>query len=88
MVTAAVGRSDEQQYITEEYISELEAEMMKAAEELEFERAAALRDRIEKMRSSIGKPTASVPEREPKTAGRRRGRKGGREVPRPKRMER
>jgi excinuclease ABC subunit B len=41
-----VGRSDETQYITEEYLAELEAEMLAAAEELEFERAAALRDRI------------------------------------------
>ena len=37
----AVGRSDEAEYITEEYIQELEAEMLAAAESLEFERAAA-----------------------------------------------
>ena len=34
---AAVGRTDDQQYITEEYVKELEAEMMSAAEALEFE---------------------------------------------------
>ena len=53
---AAVGRTDETLYITEEYLSELEAEMLAAASELEFERAAALRDRIDQMREQIGKP--------------------------------
>ncbi|MCE5303749.1 MAG: excinuclease ABC subunit UvrB [Planctomycetaceae bacterium] len=53
---AMVGRSDEQQYITEEYLAELESEMMSAADELEFERAAAIRDRIQQMRGQIGKP--------------------------------
>ncbi|MEN6404953.1 MAG: excinuclease ABC subunit UvrB [Thermoguttaceae bacterium] len=53
---AMVGRGEEKQYITEEYLAELEAEMMSAADELEFERAAAIRDRIEQMRSQIGKP--------------------------------
>jgi excinuclease ABC subunit B len=79
---AAVGRSDETQYITEEYLAELEAEMMAAAEALEFERAAGIRDRIERMRASIGKSVAEVEARAPK-GGRRRG-KGGR-LPRPKR---
>ncbi len=49
----AVGR-DEATDTTEEYLNELEAEMLKAAENLEFERAAALRDRIMQLRS--GKP--------------------------------
>ena len=52
---AVVGRADEAQYITEEYIDELEAEMMGAAEELEFERAAAIRDRITQLREQMGK---------------------------------
>jgi len=79
---AAVGRSDETQYITEEYLAELEAEMMAAADALEFERAAGIRDRIEKMRSSMGRSVAEVESRV-QTSGRRRG-KGGR-LPRPKR---
>ena len=84
---AAVGRGDEAQYITEEFLAELEVEMMAAAEALEFERAAALRDRIQQMRSQMGK---SVAEAEVEHATRdRRGRKkprapGGR-IPRPKR---
>ena len=50
-----VGMGDETQYITEEYLAELEAEMSTAAEALEFERAAALRDRIQQMRAQVGK---------------------------------
>jgi excinuclease ABC subunit B len=37
---------DEASAVTEDQLNELEAEMMKAAEELQFERAAAIRDRI------------------------------------------
>jgi excinuclease ABC subunit B len=77
---AAVGRTEETQYITEEYLAELEAEMLAAADNLEFERAAAIRDRIERMRDSIGETVDSV--RESKGPKGRRGR--GR-VPRPKR---
>ena len=76
---AAVGRTDETQYITEEYLSELEAEMIEAAQALEFERAAAIRDRIERMRNAVGEPVDSV-----KETGGRKGRGRGR-VPRPKR---
>ena len=75
---AAVGRTDEAQYITEEYLAELEAEMLAAADALEFERAAAIRDRIERMRDSIGETVDSV--KEPKRGKGPRGR-----VPRPKR---
>jgi excinuclease ABC subunit B len=57
---AAVGRGEESQYITEEYLDELEAEMHAAAESLEFERAAALRDRIVQMRQQVGKPLAEA----------------------------
>jgi excinuclease ABC subunit B len=80
---AAVGRSDEAQYITEEYLAELEAEMMAAAEALEFERAAAIRDRIERMRNSLGR---KVDEVALDTDGRSRRRRGhGGRLPRPKR---
>ncbi len=77
---AAVGRTEETQYITEEYLAELEAEMLAAADGLEFERAAAIRDRIERMRDSVGESVESV--KDPKAGKRGRGR--GR-VPRPKR---
>ncbi len=80
---AAVGRSSEEQYVTEEYLNELEAEMMAAADALEFERAAGIRDRIERMRESIGKTVAEADVRVGGKGGRKRG-KGGR-LPRPKR---
>ena len=51
---AVVGRPEEAQYITEEYLAELEAEMLAAAEELEFERAAAIRDRIAPDARAVG----------------------------------
>lgn len=70
---AAVGRGDETQYITEEYIAELEKEMYEAAEAMEFERAAAIRDRIGQMRDSIGQPVDSVKERKGKVKRDRRG---------------
>ena len=52
VVRQAVGR-DEATESSEEYLSSLEAEMLEAAEKLEFERAAALRDRIQEIRASI-----------------------------------
>ena len=45
-VRKAVGIQDETEFVTQEFINELEAEMLDAAEKLEFERAAQLRDRI------------------------------------------
>ncbi len=81
---AAVGRADETQYITEEYIKDLETEMLAAAEKLEFERAAGLRDRITTMRDSIGNKVSSVDKAAADGGGKRRRGRGGR-LPRPKR---
>jgi excinuclease ABC subunit B len=78
-----VGRTDETVYITEEYINELEQEMLQAAESLEFERAATLRDRITQMRDAIGEPLSAVREQGGSFKGRGRKGKRGR-VPRPK----
>ena len=83
---AAVGRGDDAEYITQEYINELEAEMMAAAEALEFERAAALRDRILQLQDSIGSKVSEVPVEsyKPQSPKRRgRGRKGAAKVPKP-----
>ena len=84
---AAVGRGDEAQYITEEFLAELEVEMLAAAEALEFERAAALRDRIQQMQSQLGKSVAEA-DVDHSTRDRRgrksRGPPGGR-IPRPNR---
>ncbi len=51
IVYEAVAESEEE-YITQEYVNELEEEMLQAAESLEFERAAELRDKIQHIRSS------------------------------------
>jgi len=82
---AAVGRADETVYITEEYITELEGEMFAAAKDLDFERAAALRDRITQLRDSVGQKLADV-EVEAYKPGPKRARrhKGGSKIPRPK----
>jgi excinuclease ABC subunit B len=84
---AAVGRSDETVYVTEEYINELVAEMMAAAEAMEFERAAVIRDRITTMRDAIGQPVDAVQEKKPADKRGRRRRGGGKKesIPRPKR---
>ena len=86
---AAVGRTDEAQYITEEYLSELETEMLAAAEALEFERAAALRDRIQQMHDQIGKRADQVEiEQATRSArGKRRKKKHGARgrIPKPER---
>jgi excinuclease ABC subunit B len=54
-------------YVTEEYLEALHQEMLAAAENLEFERAAQVRDRIAQLK---GEPTAVAPQ-----VKKRRGRK-------------
>jgi excinuclease ABC subunit B len=83
---AAVGRTSEQEYITEEFVNELESEMIAAADALEFERAAALRDRIVQLRESLGKKVSEVTVESYQPRGKRRRRRGkaGAKVPRPK----
>ena len=62
--------------------------MMDAADALDFERAAALRDRISQMRESMGEAVDEVEvvsaTRSQRGRGRRKGKKGSR-VPKPKR---
>jgi excinuclease ABC subunit B len=67
MVTEAVGQKPDN-YVTEEYLEELHAEMLQAAANLEFERAAELRDRIAQLK---GQPTMAPQVKKPR---RRRGR--------------
>ncbi|KLU01752.1 Excinuclease ABC subunit B [Rhodopirellula islandica] len=89
--------SGEPTYITIEYVDKLEQEMLSAAEDLEFERAARLRDRVLQLKEHIGKPLSDVEIVDEKSAGksggRGRGRRGakktgaskGTKIPRPKR---
>ena len=79
-------------YITEELIEELQTEMLKAAEDLEFERAGILRDRIGQLKNAMGEPLDSI-ESKPSSGkkGKRRGRKAskrrGSKVPRPRKQD-
>lgn len=85
---AAVGRVDDEEVITEEFLNELEAEMLEAAEKLEFEKAGALRDRITQLRKAKGKKVTEVKlESYRPGANRKKGKRnqGGSKVPRPKR---
>lgn len=71
----AAGVGDEQEYITREYVAALEKEMLAAADALEFERAAELRDQVEALREQIGKKTTVADfERQSRKSGRGRGR--------------
>lgn len=62
-----VAGQEGENYVTQEYLEELHAEMLAAAANLEFERAAKLRDRIAELK---GQPTAAPQVK--KRRGRRR----------------
>ncbi|HHM12703.1 MAG TPA: excinuclease ABC subunit B, partial [Planctomycetaceae bacterium] len=69
----------------ERVLEALEKEMREAAEALEFERAAAIRDRILELKEARGESVPSVPGRRRARRGApRRRRSGGKKVPRPK----
>jgi len=87
IVREAAGLGDEAQYVTQEFLNELEAEMLSAAENLEFERAAQLRDRILELKQQSGKPTPVDSAADRSSGRRRRGRGRGRRgaTPKPKR---
>ena len=69
---AAVGQAEEEQFMTAEYINELEAEMLQAAEQLEFETAAAIRDRIMQLKQFKGQKLSQVKIESFKPRGRRK----------------
>jgi excinuclease ABC subunit B len=81
----AVGIKSEQQFVTQEFLQELEGEMLEAAESLDFERAAQLRDRILKLKTQMGQPLTEVEKLakdEQPVGPKRRGRGGkGRGIP-------
>jgi excinuclease ABC subunit B len=84
-IAQQVLSADETQYVTQDYLNELEAEMMAAADALEFERAAKLRDRILQLKKQVGQPVSAEEESAaPKGKKRGRGRKGsGKQTPKP-----
>ncbi len=94
VVSESAGLS-ETQYITQEFLNELEAEMLIAAQNLEFERAAQLRDRILELKKQLGQPVAAddpsqlaftLAQKKPKRGkGRRGSSPSDRRVPKPER---
>ena len=88
----AAGIDSEAEFVTQEFINELEAEMLAAAESQDYERAAELRDRVIQLKKQLGKPLTAaeslaadaVGKRKEKGKGRKGGRRGGR-VPKPER---
>lgn len=90
---AAAKEESEAVYITVEYVDNLEREMLAAAEALEFEKAASLRDRVLQLKDNIGKPLSEIEIEKPagKASGQQRKRRKGikasgrTKVPRPKR---
>ncbi|MBP5621108.1 MAG: excinuclease ABC subunit UvrB, partial [Thermoguttaceae bacterium] len=76
-VGEAIGCSSDAEIITLEYLDELEKEMLEAADNLEFETAARLRDRIEEMREKVGElMTVFQFDRESRKKRGKRGRRG------------
>ena len=90
---AAAAGNEKTVLVTEDYINSMQTEMLKAAEDLDFEKAASLRDRITQLQDQIGEPLAQVNETKSKYSrkGRKGGRGGGRQgrgkVPRPKKLK-
>ena len=80
--------SKETVYITEDLISEMQTEMLTAAEGLEFEKAGALRDRIKQLQEHVGQPLSAVDDARSGENKGRPGRRKGRQtkVPRPKKQ--
>jgi len=74
----AVGQGDDDKRRTTELLEQLEADMMQAAAELDFERAAHLRDRIADLRDGRG--------RDGRRIGKGPRNRGPGRIPRPKRM--
>lgn len=87
--TDLVRKANAKEVVTEEYVAQLQDEMVVAAENLEFERAAALRDRITQLQDKIGEPLEDVQVDSYKARGRkgRRGNKKPAKVPRPKKLK-
>jgi excinuclease ABC subunit B len=52
-IVSSIAAEDEEEYITQASIKELEEKMLQAAEELRFEDAAVFRDRIEELKAKL-----------------------------------
>ncbi len=56
----SAGIASDEQFVTEEVLAELEARMLEAAEQLDFEEAARLRDQIERLKQTGDSPQAAA----------------------------
>ncbi len=72
-----VRREGAAEVITEAYLKSLEEEMLAAAENLEFERAAALRDKIMRSRERLGEPAESAGDGEERVVGAKQRKRSG-----------
>ena len=79
-----VRSSSNEQVVTDDYLELLEKEMLQAAEDLEFERAAGIRDRIEQLRTQIGEVVSETSASYEKSGGGRGGKGANRRIPRPR----
>ncbi|MDP1559977.1 MAG: excinuclease ABC subunit UvrB [Pirellulaceae bacterium] len=79
----AIKGTDEKVLITQEYIQELENEMLAASEELDFERAAIIRDRISQLQDSVGKHVSKQDLVAPTETRGGRGKRSNGRVPKP-----
>ncbi|MCC7338151.1 MAG: excinuclease ABC subunit UvrB [Pirellulaceae bacterium] len=72
------------QIITEDFLDQLEKDMLQAAEDLEFERAASLRDKVTSLRDRVGETVEDYADSSQQPSGPRRRGKNKSRVPRPK----
>ena len=87
--TRAVSAGKDVELITQEMVNDLQNEMIAAAENLDFEQAGFLRDRITLLESHIGEPLNAVDTASKSRSKGRRGkgkRKSGGHIPRPKKQ--
>jgi excinuclease ABC subunit B len=93
VITESAGLN-ETQYVTQEFLNALKSEMHTAAQNLEFERAAQLRDRILELKQQLGQAVATgdasnsgftLAQKKPKRGGGRKGGSSDRRVPKPER---
>ena len=73
--------------LASEFLNELEAEMLSAAEDLDFERAAQLRDRILKIKQQMGQELTNTEmaaqQSKPQRGQKRKSKGGGKRLPKP-----
>ncbi len=79
----AIKGTDEKVLVTQEYIQELENEMLAASEELDFERAAVIRDRISQLQDSVGKHVSKEDLVAPVETRSGRGKRSNSRIPKP-----